>query len=84
MKTVKDLEEMKSKSMFPFENQYEFLFATLEDYYIAKTDGMNRIKIELSYWDTEAQKVIADRLIEIISESEIVGFDKNEILSLIE
>lgn len=84
MKTVKDLEDMKSKNMIPFGNQYEYFFVTLEDYYIAKLDGKNRIKAELSNWDTEAQRVIADRLIEIISESGIVCFDKNEILSLIE
>ncbi|MBD5456852.1 MAG: hypothetical protein HDR23_10415 [Lachnospiraceae bacterium] len=84
MKTVKDLEEMKSKSMIPFGSQYEFLFATLEDYYIAKMDGINRIKAELSKWDTDAQRVIANKLVEVISESGIIGFDKNEILSLIE
>lgn len=82
-KTIKDLEEMKNKSMIPFGNQYEFLFATLEDYYIGKMDGINRIKTELSNWDVEAQKVIANKLVEIISEGGIIGFDKNEILSLI-
>lgn len=82
-KTLKDLEAMKNKSMIPFGSQYEFLFATLEDYYIAKMDGVNRIKDELNNWDVEAQKVIANKLIDIISESGIIGFDKNEILSLI-
>lgn len=82
-KTLKDLEAMKNKSMIPFGSQYEFLFATLEDYYIAKIDGVNRIKDELNNWDVEAQKVIANKLIDIISESGIIGFDKNEILSLI-
>ena len=82
-KTLKDLEDMKSKNMIPFGNQYEFLFATLEDYYIGKIDGVDRIKAELSNWDLEAQKVIVNKLIDIISESGIIGFDKNEILSLI-
>lgn len=82
-KTLEDLEAMKNKTMIPFRNQYEFLFATLEDYYIAKMDGVNRIKAELNNWDVEAQKVIANKLIDIISESGIIGFDKNEILSLI-
>lgn len=82
-KTLKDLEDMKNKSMIPFGNRYDFLFATLEDYYIGKMDGINRIKAELSNWDLEAQKVIANKLIDIISESGIIGFDKNEILSLI-
>lgn len=83
-KTLKDLETMKNKSVIPFGSQYEFLFTTLEDYYIAKLDGVARIKSELSNWDIEAQKVIANKLIDIISEDGIVGFDKNEILSLIE
>lgn len=83
MKTVKDLEEMKNKSMIPFGNQYEFLFATLEDYYIAKMDGINRIKAELSNWDAEAQRVIVNRLVEIISEDDLYEFNPNEILSLI-
>jgi len=84
MKTLKDLEEMKNKTMFPFENQYDCLFARLEDYYIAKSDGVNRIKEELQNWDKESQQVIVNKLIDIISESGIIGFDKNKILSLIE
>ena len=84
MKTLKDLEEMKNITMIPFGNQYDFLFATLEDYYIAKMDGIDRIKAELKNWDNEAQKVIVNKLVEIISEDEMIGFDKNEILSLLE
>lgn len=83
-KTLEDLEAMKNKTIIPFGNQYEFLFATLEDYYITKMDGVNRLKAELNNWDIEAQKVITNKLIDIISESGIIGFDKNEILSLIE
>ena len=84
MKTLKDLEEMKKIPMIPFENQYDYIFATLEDYYIAKMDGINRIKAELKNWDIEAQKVIVNKLVEILSEDELIGFDKNEILSLLE
>ncbi len=84
MKTLKDLEEMKNKSCIPFGNQYEYLFATLEDYYIAKMDGLSRIKAELEQWDNDAKKVIVEKLVVIIAESGIVGFDKNEILSLID
>lgn len=61
-----------------------FLFATLEHYYIAKIDGINRIKAELNNWDKEAQKVIVNKLVDIISENRIVIFDENEILSLVE
>lgn len=83
MKTLKDLEEMKNNTMVPFGNQYEYLFATLEDYYIAKMDGLNRIKAELQNWDEEAQRVIVNKLADIISESGNIGFDRNEILSLV-
>ena len=67
-KTLKDLEAMKNKNMIPFGSQYEFLFTTLENYYIAKMDGINRIKAELNNWDVEAQKVIANKLIDFILE----------------
>lgn len=82
-KTLKDLEDMKNKSTTPFGSQYEFLLATLEDYYIGKMDGINRIKTEFSNWDVDAQKVIVNNLIGNISDSGIIGFDENEILSLI-
>lgn len=84
MKTLRDLEEMKNKAMIPFGNQYDYLFATLEDYYIAKLDGVDRIKAELQNWDKESQRFIVNKLADIISESGIIGFDKNEILSLID
>lgn len=83
MRTLKDLEEMKGKAMIPFGNQYDYFFAKLEDYYIAKMDGLNRIGVELQNWDREAQQVIANRLIEILSENGIVGFNRNEILALV-
>lgn len=83
MKTLKDLEDMKKLPMIPFENQYDYLFATLEDYYIANLDGISRIEEELNGWDKEAQKFIVNKLADIISEDGIIGFDRNEILSLV-
>lgn len=83
-KTLKDLNDMKNNKMSPFGNQYEFFFATLEDYYIAKMDGKERIKTELSKWDSEAQKEIVNILADIIESDELIGFDRNEILSLAE
>lgn len=83
MKTLRDLEDMKNKAMIPFGNQYDYLFATLEDYYITKMDGLDRIKSELRNWDKESQQVIVNKLVNIISENEITDFNKNEILSLI-
>lgn len=82
MKTLKDLEEMKNKSCKPFGNQYDYFFATLEDYYISKLDGLDRINAELQNWDNESRQIIVNKLIEIISKSGIIGFDKNELLSL--
>lgn len=56
----------------------------MEDYYIAKMDGKERIKTELSKWDSEAQKEIVCKLADIIETNNMIGFDRNEILSLAE
>lgn len=58
MKTLKDLEAMKTQKCAPFENAYEFLMESLVDYYVSKFDGVNRIKAELSEWEPEAKRVI--------------------------
>lgn len=83
-KTLKYLNDMKNRKMPPFDSQYEFFFATLEDYYIAKMDGKERIKTELSKWDSEAQKEIVCKLADIIESDELIGFDRNDILSLVD
>lgn len=83
-KTLKFLNDMKNNKMSPFGNQYEFFFATLEDYYIAKMDGKERIKTELSKWDSETQKEIVNILAVIIESDGLIGFDRNDILSLVD
>lgn len=83
-KTLKFLNDMKNNKMSPFGNQYEFFFATLEDYYIAKMDGKERIKTELAEWDSEAQKEIVNILADIIESDGLIGFDRNDILSLVD
>lgn len=83
-KTLKFLNDMKNNKMPPFVNQYEFFFATLEDYYIAKMDGKERIKTELSKWDSETQKEIVNILADIIESDGLIGFDRNDILSLVD
>ncbi len=83
-KTLKFLNDMKNNKMSPFGNQYEFFFATLEDYYIAKMDGKERIKTELSKWDSEAQKEIVNILADIIESDGLIGFNRNDILSLVD
>ena len=53
-----------------------------EDYYIAKSNGAKIIKEELMEWDSEAQKEIVNILADIIESDELIGFDRNDILSL--
>lgn len=84
MKTLQDLTEMRSKSNIPFGTQYECFFARLEDYYIGKSDGKDRIRAELRDWDKEAQDFIVNELVARISETGIMEFDSNDILSLIQ
>lgn len=81
-KTLKYLNDMKNNKMPPFASQYEFFFVTLEDYYIAKSDGAKIIKDELMEWDSEAQKEIVNILADIIESDGLIGFDRNDILSL--
>jgi len=83
MKTLKDLNEMKLKKEDRFGNQYNYFLQTLENYYITRTDGTERIKAELKNWDKDAQVFILNELSNMIIESGIIGFDRNEILSLI-
>jgi len=66
MKTLNDLINMTNIKCQPFENQYNYLFLRLEDYYISKSDGINRIKAELSNWDDEAQNYIINNLINML------------------
>lgn len=82
MKTLKDLEEMKQKRCVPFANQYEYFFSMLENYYIGKIDGKERIRVELANWNQEAKVFICKTLIEIISKSGMMEFDESEIWAL--
>ena len=83
MKTLKEIEEMKLIKTTPFGSQYDFFFHNLENNYISKSDGLNRIKAELMYWDIEAQRYIATKLINQILASGINDFNPKEILDLI-
>lgn len=83
-RTLKYLNAMKNNKMPPFDSQYEFFFMTLEDCYIAKSDGVKIIKDELMKWDSEAQKEIVNILADIIESDGLIGFDRNDILSLID
>lgn len=82
MKTMEDLEKMKLQSSIPFGNAYERLLMSLEDFYISKLDGVERIKNELKGWDKEAQLYIVDILIKRI-DKEMMDFDPNDLHELI-
>ena len=83
MKTLSSLNEMKKMNCPPFENAYEYLICSLEDYYIAKSNGLERIKYELSDWDKEARSAIIEVLIDRIEQSELMDFDPNELRILV-
>lgn len=46
------------------------------------SNGAKIIKEELVEWDSEAQKEIVNILADIIESDELIGFDRNDILSL--
>lgn len=55
--------------IFP-KNKFEHFINTLEDYYISKLDGIERIKCALNDWDLKARKTI---IIELMKRLEKVG-----------
>ncbi len=79
MVTIKDVIDMKSKKMKPFGTQYRWLFMTLEDYLISKSDGGKRVKQFLDDYDDTARLYILHQF-EKLGEYNIV----NELMSLLE
>lgn len=75
MKTLKDLEDMKSQKCAPFENAYEYFFMRLTDLYISKMNGADRIKRELSEWDFESRQFIFEEMKKRLNESGIQDFE---------
>ena len=53
------------------DSAYDYLMMTLEDFYVAKSDGSSRIKNELSDWDSESRQVIIETLIRNISDTPV-------------
>lgn len=84
MKTIKDLEAMKNEKMIPFGNRYDYYIAYLVDLYIAKLDGLSRVKSELSKWDKESRCIIANGVIASILSNDPIDFDSDEILATLE
>lgn len=58
LKTKHDLENLRNVKTNIFGNAYEFTMERLVDYYISKSDGIERIEHELTAWTIEAQKEI--------------------------
>ena len=83
MKNIIDLENMKSQKCKPYESAYEYLISSLEDCYITKSNGKERIKHELSNWDSQAQSVIIETLITRISSS-LQDFHPNDLRKLLQ
>lgn len=84
MKTLRDLESMKKQECTPFGSAYEYYLLMLEDSYLSKMDGIQRIKSFLQEWNLDAREQIIYKLIEML-EKEPIDFCadnfKNELLS---
>jgi|GEM_PF-2992614 hypothetical protein len=81
-KTIKDLEELKNTKDNQFGTRYNLLLCAMENAFIAKMDGLSRIKYELENWDIETRKIITVDLADKIQNSGIMSFDRYEILRL--
>ncbi len=76
MKSLTDYQNMS------FDDR-RFLIDRLEDYYISKLNGMDRIKKELELWEPCVRKEIIFSLIDSLKKSMILDRDEEELLSLI-
>lgn len=83
MKTLLDLEKMKDDPVVPFENAYKHMIIRLADYYISKSNGIERIGVELKDWDEEAKKAIISEVITEIEVTGIMDFNSKELWDLI-
>lgn len=85
MKTVKDLEKMKTAKMNIFGTQYEHLIRDLEHDLITKYDGEERVAAKLSEWDEEAQQFIMSEVLRRInkSDSNKTTIDFNKLCSVL-
>lgn len=63
MKTFQDFENLKNKKCAPFGNMQNSVIEWMADAYVAKLDGVKRIKSNIGYYDHDA-KVKILRLVE--------------------
>lgn len=78
MKTINDLQKMKKTPCMSFDNSYEFFILTLQDYYLANKNGINKIYKSIQDWDSESKNLIVNDLIHRIKASGIKNFDESE------
>ena len=81
MKTFYDLERMKVQPCFPFGSAYSYFISRLADYYISKSNGIERIKYELQKWDAPTKAYIIDLVVDEINNTGIMFFDEDELRS---
>lgn len=87
--TLDIIEKMKTEGVdtciidiFP-KNKYDHFINILEDYYISKPDGMERIKHELNNWDLKARKVIVINLMKRLEKTGII-MTMSDLIELVE
>ena len=75
LETISKMQDMgvdkKIIDIFP-KNSFEHLINTLEDYYVSKINGIERIKSMLSNWDSKAKKNIIIELMKRFEETGII------------
>ena len=64
-------------------SEKNFLFSRLEDYYISKSDGLERISKELTQWEIDAQERLIKDLITFIKSSYPNNLSEEELFNLI-
>ena len=63
MKTFQDFENLRNKKCAPFGNMQNYVIEWMADAYVAKLDGVQRIKSSIGHYDHDA-KVKILRLVE--------------------
>lgn len=77
MKTDKDIQELMNQETAVHGNAYNLLVMRLADYYISKSDGMERIVNELYKWDKGTRNAIINDVILKLEETGVKGFMKD-------
>ena len=63
MKTFQDFEKLRNKKCAPFGNMQNYVIEWIADAYVAKLDGVQRIKSNIGHYDHDA-KVKILRMVE--------------------